>query len=59
MDDAVGHLGEGAVVGDDGDGAAGGAARVLEQGEDLLAGTVVQRARWLVAEQELGVLKLG
>ena len=54
-DNTVGHSGERAVVRDDNDGFAGLAAGFLQQSKHLLAGSVIQRAGGLVAQQQLGV----
>ena len=53
----LGHGGEGGIVGNDDDGLAGGAAGILQQLQDALAGDIIQRAGGLVTEQELGVFR--
>ena len=58
-DHAVGHGGEGLVVGDDDDGPAGMAAGVLQQLQHTFAGFVIQGAGRLVTQQDLGVLSQG
>ena len=59
VNDPVGHGGEGGVVGDDHHGHALLPAGVLKELQNLLARHIVQGARGLVAEEELGVLGQG
>ena len=59
LDDPVGHTGQSCVVGDDNDGAAGFPAGVLQEGQNRLAGLVVQSAGRLVTQKDLGVFGQG
>lgn len=52
---AVGHAGDGGVVGDDDDGAAVGAVNILHELQDFLGCLVVKRAGGLVAQQQARV----
>ena len=58
-DDAVGHGGERGVVRDDDDGAPRAAAGVLQQGQHLFAGFVVQRARGFVTQKNFWLIIRG
>ena len=55
-DQAIGHGRQRGVVGDDDDRNALLAAGILQQLQDLLTGFIVERARGLVAQEQLGVL---
>lgn len=52
---AIGHAGDGSVVGDDNDGAAVLAVDVFHELQDFLGRLVVKRARGLVAQQQARV----
>ena len=52
---AIGHAGDGGVVGDDDDGAAVLVVDVLHELQDFLGRLVVERARGLVAQQQTRV----
>ena len=52
---AVGHVGDGGVMGDDDDGAAVGAVDVLHELQDFLGCLVVERARGFVTQQQARV----
>ena len=56
-DNAVGHRGQGSVVGDDQCGNVRRAAGVLQQLKNLFAGAVIEGSCGLVAQEELGVFR--
>ena len=59
LDDVVGHVADGLVVRDHDDGVAVLFVDVFDQLQDLLGRGIVQRAGWLVAEEDVRILHDG